>query len=91
MTEKQLNLYDRLINEPSNDWDIYHWATGTGAGGGRGWGEGKGKRNVESRTTWADLSLELYPRPLPPLYSCKWTFTPDTVHFSKVCNVYLLS
>ncbi|XP_036151517.1 succinate dehydrogenase assembly factor 2, mitochondrial isoform X2 [Myotis myotis] len=27
MTEKQLNLYDRLINEPSNDWDIYHWAT----------------------------------------------------------------
>ncbi|XP_063084309.1 succinate dehydrogenase assembly factor 2, mitochondrial isoform X2 [Cavia porcellus] len=30
MTEKQLNLYDRLINEPSNDWDIYYWATGTG-------------------------------------------------------------
>lgn len=28
MTEKQLNLYDRLINEPSNDWDIYYWATG---------------------------------------------------------------
>uniref|UniRef100_A0A2I2Z1N5 Succinate dehydrogenase assembly factor 2, mitochondrial n=1 Tax=Gorilla gorilla gorilla TaxID=9595 RepID=A0A2I2Z1N5_GORGO len=27
MTEKQLNLYDRLINEPSNDWDIYYWAT----------------------------------------------------------------
>uniref|UniRef100_A0A8C4W045 Succinate dehydrogenase complex assembly factor 2 n=1 Tax=Gopherus evgoodei TaxID=1825980 RepID=A0A8C4W045_9SAUR len=29
MTERQLNLYDRLINEPSNDWDIYYWATGT--------------------------------------------------------------
>ncbi|XP_059566469.1 succinate dehydrogenase assembly factor 2, mitochondrial isoform X1 [Myotis daubentonii] len=31
MTEKQLNLYDRLINEPSNDWDIYHWATAPGS------------------------------------------------------------
>lgn len=29
MDERQLNLYDRLINEPSNDWDIYYWATGT--------------------------------------------------------------
>uniref|UniRef100_A0A8V5G1L1 Succinate dehydrogenase assembly factor 2, mitochondrial n=1 Tax=Melopsittacus undulatus TaxID=13146 RepID=A0A8V5G1L1_MELUD len=28
MSEHQLNLYDRLINEPSNDWDIYYWATG---------------------------------------------------------------
>lgn len=28
MNEQQLNLYDRLINEPSNDWDIYYWATG---------------------------------------------------------------
>lgn len=28
MTEKQLQQYDRLINEPSNDWDIYYWATG---------------------------------------------------------------
>ncbi|XP_029000853.1 succinate dehydrogenase assembly factor 2, mitochondrial [Betta splendens] len=27
MTEKQLRQYDRLINEPSNDWDIYYWAT----------------------------------------------------------------
>uniref|UniRef100_A0A8B9CY29 Succinate dehydrogenase assembly factor 2, mitochondrial n=1 Tax=Anser brachyrhynchus TaxID=132585 RepID=A0A8B9CY29_9AVES len=27
MSERQLNLYDRLINEPSNDWDIYYWAT----------------------------------------------------------------
>ncbi|XP_042304132.1 succinate dehydrogenase assembly factor 2, mitochondrial isoform X2 [Sceloporus undulatus] len=27
MSEKQLDLYDRLINEPSNDWDIYYWAT----------------------------------------------------------------
>uniref|UniRef100_A0A8C3NR34 Succinate dehydrogenase assembly factor 2, mitochondrial n=1 Tax=Cyanoderma ruficeps TaxID=181631 RepID=A0A8C3NR34_9PASS len=30
MSEEQLNRYDRLINEPSNDWDIYYWATGTG-------------------------------------------------------------
>lgn len=28
MTENQLKQYDRLINEPSNDWDIYYWATG---------------------------------------------------------------
>uniref|UniRef100_A0A8C7WV81 Succinate dehydrogenase complex assembly factor 2 n=1 Tax=Oryzias sinensis TaxID=183150 RepID=A0A8C7WV81_9TELE len=27
MTESQLLQYDRLINEPSNDWDIYYWAT----------------------------------------------------------------
>jgi len=26
--DKQLKLYDRLINLPSNDWDIFHWATG---------------------------------------------------------------
>lgn len=26
--EEQLSLYDRLINLPSNDWDIYYWATG---------------------------------------------------------------
>lgn len=45
MTEKQLNLYDRLINEPSNDWDIYYWATGTG-------------HDVKSRMIHADLSLE---------------------------------
>ncbi|KAK4881018.1 hypothetical protein RN001_004337 [Aquatica leii] len=29
MTEEQLGLYDRLINTPSNDWDIYYWAVGT--------------------------------------------------------------
>uniref|UniRef100_A0A8C3UYN4 Succinate dehydrogenase complex assembly factor 2 n=1 Tax=Catharus ustulatus TaxID=91951 RepID=A0A8C3UYN4_CATUS len=29
MNKEQLNRYDRLINEPSNDWDIYYWATGT--------------------------------------------------------------
>lgn len=23
-----LNQYDRLINLPTNDWDIYYWATG---------------------------------------------------------------
>ncbi|XP_060118256.1 succinate dehydrogenase assembly factor 2, mitochondrial [Heteronotia binoei] len=27
MNEQQLDFYDRLINEPSNDWDIYYWAT----------------------------------------------------------------
>ncbi|KAG9352600.1 hypothetical protein JZ751_021014 [Albula glossodonta] len=27
MTEAQLQQYDKLINEPSNDWDIYYWAT----------------------------------------------------------------
>uniref|UniRef100_A0A8C2TPV1 Succinate dehydrogenase assembly factor 2, mitochondrial n=2 Tax=Coturnix japonica TaxID=93934 RepID=A0A8C2TPV1_COTJA len=27
MDERQLNLYDQLINVPSNDWDIYYWAT----------------------------------------------------------------
>ncbi|XP_037545393.1 succinate dehydrogenase assembly factor 2, mitochondrial [Nematolebias whitei] len=27
MTYSQLQQYDRLINEPSNDWDIYYWAT----------------------------------------------------------------
>ncbi|XP_063239411.1 succinate dehydrogenase assembly factor 2, mitochondrial-like [Bacillus rossius redtenbacheri] len=29
MTEAQADQYDRLINLPSNDWDIYHWACGT--------------------------------------------------------------
>ncbi|XP_063800461.1 succinate dehydrogenase assembly factor 2, mitochondrial [Pseudophryne corroboree] len=28
MTDTQLSQYDRLINEPSNDWDIYYWVTG---------------------------------------------------------------
>ena len=28
MTEEELELYDHLINSPSNDWDIYKWATG---------------------------------------------------------------
>ncbi|XP_017333661.1 succinate dehydrogenase assembly factor 2, mitochondrial [Ictalurus punctatus] len=27
MSASQLRQYDRLINEPSNDWDIYYWAT----------------------------------------------------------------
>lgn len=26
--EEQLSLYDKLINKPSNDWDLYYWATG---------------------------------------------------------------
>ena len=25
--EEQLVLYDRLINLPSNDWEIFYWAT----------------------------------------------------------------
>ncbi|XP_069757757.1 succinate dehydrogenase assembly factor 2, mitochondrial [Narcine bancroftii] len=29
MTEKQLSLYDNLINKPTNDWDIYYWMTET--------------------------------------------------------------
>ncbi|KAL7637339.1 UNVERIFIED_CONTAM: hypothetical protein RMT77_012065 [Armadillidium vulgare] len=28
MSESELSLYDRLINLPSNDWEIYYWATG---------------------------------------------------------------
>lgn len=28
MTEEQVELYDKLINKPSNDWEIYYWATG---------------------------------------------------------------
>ncbi|XP_018322486.1 succinate dehydrogenase assembly factor 2, mitochondrial-like [Agrilus planipennis] len=28
MTENQLDLYDSLINKPSNDWDLYYWAVG---------------------------------------------------------------
>jgi succinate dehydrogenase assembly factor 2 len=28
MTETELRDYDHLINLPSNDWDIYYWATG---------------------------------------------------------------
>ncbi len=26
--QEELTLYDRLINLPSNDWEIYYWATG---------------------------------------------------------------
>jgi len=26
--QNELALYDRLINLPSNDWEIYYWATG---------------------------------------------------------------
>nr|CAD7405848.1 unnamed protein product [Timema cristinae] len=28
MSEPQMQQYDRLINLPSNDWDIFYWATG---------------------------------------------------------------
>ncbi|CAG5128986.1 unnamed protein product, partial [Candidula unifasciata] len=28
LTDTQLITYDRLINKPSNDWDIYYWVTG---------------------------------------------------------------
>lgn len=27
MTAEQVQQYDTLINKPSNDWDIYYWAT----------------------------------------------------------------
>jgi len=29
MDDEKLALYDRLINLPSNDWEIYYWATET--------------------------------------------------------------
>lgn len=28
MNDEQMAMYDRLINLPSNDWDIFYWATG---------------------------------------------------------------
>jgi len=28
LTTEQLNKYDDLINQPSNDWDIYYWMVG---------------------------------------------------------------
>ncbi|GFR80518.1 succinate dehydrogenase assembly factor 2, mitochondrial [Elysia marginata] len=27
-TEDQLTAYDKLINQPTNDWEIYYWVTG---------------------------------------------------------------
>lgn len=27
MNAEQVAQYDRLINKPSNDWDIYNWST----------------------------------------------------------------
>ena len=27
ISEKQTKLYDDLINQPTNDWDIFYWAT----------------------------------------------------------------
>lgn len=27
MNDQQLDLYDNLINQPTNDWDIYYYAT----------------------------------------------------------------
>lgn len=29
MDAKQIDMYDTLINKPSNDWDIYNWALGS--------------------------------------------------------------
>lgn len=29
MTATQIEMYDTLINKPSNDWDIYNWALGS--------------------------------------------------------------
>ena len=28
LTDEQLTQYDSLINKPTNDWEIYYWATG---------------------------------------------------------------
>lgn len=28
MNAQQIEMYDKMINKPSNDWDIYYWATG---------------------------------------------------------------
>jgi len=28
MTDVQLSTYDKLINQPTNDWEIYYWVTG---------------------------------------------------------------
>ena len=28
LTEDQLSTYDKLINQPTNDWEIYYWVTG---------------------------------------------------------------
>ncbi|KAK6192832.1 hypothetical protein SNE40_004234 [Patella caerulea] len=28
LDEDQLVMYDRLINKPTNDWEIYYWVTG---------------------------------------------------------------
>lgn len=28
LNDDLLDQYDTLINEPSNDWDIYYWVTG---------------------------------------------------------------
>lgn len=50
LSEEQLNRYDRLINEPSNDWDIYYWATGT-------CGHALGHRDGTWGQHGADLSL----------------------------------
>lgn len=29
MSAHQIEMYDTLINKPSNDWDIYNWALGS--------------------------------------------------------------
>jgi succinate dehydrogenase assembly factor 2 len=28
MSSEEMDQYDHLINTPSNDWDVYYWATG---------------------------------------------------------------
>ena len=28
LNSELLDQYDKLINEPSNDWDLYYWLTG---------------------------------------------------------------
>ena len=29
LSDELLEQYDTLINEPTNDWDIYYWVTGS--------------------------------------------------------------
>lgn len=28
LDEESLEMYDKIINQPSNDWDLYYWMTG---------------------------------------------------------------
>lgn len=60
MNKEQLNRYDRLINEPSNDWDIYYWATGTC---GHALGHWDGTALGQHRADFSIFPLEARPTP----------------------------